>query len=117
MTIRHDYLVDFPQRLSYHTYKIQTAQHLTDQDKIIDSNLCRHYMKVSDNDTDVLKVFMTFHLNKYADKPKLCFWAKENCLQLHEQPVHNSKVTFWCQMSVSTVIIPYLFKRTIDYYS
>jgi hypothetical protein len=78
-------------------------------------------MKVLDYNTDVLNVFAMlneahFHLNKYADKQNLCFWAKVNHLQLHEQPVHNSKKTFQCEMSVSIVIMPYLFKRT-DYYS
>jgi hypothetical protein len=79
-------------------------------------------MKVLDYEADVLNAFVMlneayFHLNKYADKQNLCFWAKENRMQLHGQPVHNSKKTFQCEMSVSRVIMPYLFKRTTDYYS
>jgi hypothetical protein len=114
---------EFPTKikLSY-SQNSNCSKHLMDQDKIIDPNFCRHYMKVFDNDADVSNVFMMlneghFHLNKYVDKQNLCFWAKENCPQLHEQLVHNSKITFWCEISVSIVIMPYLFQRTTDHYS
>ena len=50
-------------------------------------------------------------LDGYANKQNCRYWASENPLNLHEQPLHSQKVTVWCAISTSGIIGPYFFEE------
>ena len=40
-----------------------------------------------------------FHLTGYVNKQNCRYWADSNPKEVHERPLHSSKVTVWCAVS------------------
>lgn len=51
-----------------------------------------------------------FHLSGYVNKQNFRFWSEVNPRELHQQPLHSTKVTVWCTMSSLGIIGPYFFE-------
>lgn len=51
-----------------------------------------------------------FHLCGTVNKQTFRYWASENPRELHQRPLHNSKVTVWCTVSSIGIIGPYFFE-------
>ena len=57
-----------------------------------------------------MSVEANFHLTGYVNKD--CrYWAESNPKEVHERPLHSSKVTVWCAVSSYGVIRPYFFEN------
>jgi len=52
-----------------------------------------------------------FHLTGYVNKQNYRYWADSNPKEIHERPLHSSKVTAWCAVSSHGVIGPYVFEN------
>uniref|UniRef100_A0A8C5WFK5 DUF4817 domain-containing protein n=1 Tax=Leptobrachium leishanense TaxID=445787 RepID=A0A8C5WFK5_9ANUR len=52
-----------------------------------------------------------FHLSGFVNKQNFRYWSDENPQQLHQTPLHSSKVTVWCAMSSLGLIGPYFFEN------
>jgi len=51
-----------------------------------------------------------FHLSGFVNKQNFCYWSATNLTELHERPLHSSKVTVWCEISSFGIISPYVFE-------
>ena len=51
-----------------------------------------------------------FHLSGFVNKQNFRYWSATNPIELHERPLHSSKVTVWCKISSFGIIGPYLFE-------
>jgi hypothetical protein len=51
-----------------------------------------------------------FHLSGFVNKQNFCYWSATNPIELHERPLHISKVTVWCAVSSFGIIGPYFFE-------
>ena len=52
-----------------------------------------------------------FHLSGFVNKQNFPYWSATNSTELHERPLHSSKVTVWCAISSFGVIGPYFFEN------
>ena len=55
-----------------------------------------------------------FHLTGYMNKQNYHYWADSNPKEVHERPLHSSKVTVWCAVSSHGVIGPYLLTYSME---
>ncbi|KAF2892650.1 hypothetical protein ILUMI_13524 [Ignelater luminosus] len=53
-----------------------------------------------------------FHLYGTVNKQNFKYWAPENPRNDHEQPLHSDKVTLWCAIGTTCVLVPISAKRT-----
>jgi hypothetical protein len=51
-----------------------------------------------------------FHLSRFVNKQIFRYWSATNPIELHERPLHGSKVTVWCVISSFGIIGPYFFE-------
>jgi hypothetical protein len=51
-----------------------------------------------------------FHLSGFVNKQNFRYWSATNPIELHERPLHSSKVTVWCAISSFVIIGPYFFE-------
>ena len=51
-----------------------------------------------------------FHLTGYMNKQNYRYWADSNRKEVHERPLHSSKVTVWCAVSSHGVTGLYFFE-------
>jgi len=51
-----------------------------------------------------------FHLSGFVNKQNFRCWPATNPVELHERPLHSSKVTVWCAISSLGIIGPYFFE-------
>ena len=51
-----------------------------------------------------------FHLSGFVNKQNFRYWSATNPIELHERPLHSSKVTVWCAISSFGIIGPYFFE-------
>lgn len=52
-----------------------------------------------------------FYLDGYVNIQNGRYWASENPHQLHQKPIHSSKVTVWYGVSKIQIVGPYLFEE------
>ena len=52
-----------------------------------------------------------FYLTGYMNKQNYHYYAYSNPKEVHEHPLHSSKVTVWCAVSSYGFIGPYFFKN------
>jgi hypothetical protein len=50
------------------------------------------------------------HLIKILSDNVIILMTDENPQQLHQQPLHNARVTVWCGVAIFGVIGPYFFE-------
>lgn len=102
--------------LHFHPYKLQIVQELKDNDYQLRLNLCHKFMELMNQDNEFLDgLWMSdeahFHLTGYVNKQNYRYWADNNPKELHERPLHSSKVTVWCAISSHGIIGPYFFEN------
>jgi hypothetical protein len=51
-----------------------------------------------------------FHLTGAINRQNFRYWSMENLRELHQRPLHISKVTVWCAVSSFGIIGPYFFQ-------
>jgi hypothetical protein len=51
-----------------------------------------------------------FHLSRFVNKQNFCYWSATNPIELNERPLHSSKVTVWCTISLFGIISSYFFE-------
>ena len=52
-----------------------------------------------------------FHLSGFVNKQNFCYCSATNPIEIHDRPLHSSKVTVWCAMSSFGIIGPYFFEE------
>jgi hypothetical protein len=52
-----------------------------------------------------------FLLDGTVNKQNYTYWAQENPQQLHQKPLHSSKVTVWCGIAKFGIVGPYFFLK------
>jgi hypothetical protein len=50
-----------------------------------------------------------FNLPRFVNKQNFGYWSATNLIEIHEKPLHSSKVTVWCAISSFGIIGPYFF--------
>ncbi|PSN33709.1 hypothetical protein C0J52_26546 [Blattella germanica] len=55
-----------------------------------------------------------FHLNGYVNSQNSCYWDTENPHLVHEGPLHDLKVSVWCEISALRIIGPIFFYETLN---
>jgi len=51
-----------------------------------------------------------FHSFGFVNKQNFRYWSATNPIELHDRPLHSSKVTVWCAISSFGIIDPYFFE-------
>ena len=51
-----------------------------------------------------------FHLSRFVNKQNFRYWSATNSIELHERPLHSSKVTVCCAISSFGITGPYFFE-------
>jgi len=58
----------------------------------------------------VLKTQICVTRPQCVNKQNFCYWSATNFIELHERPLHSSKVTVWCAVSSFGIIGPYFLE-------
>lgn len=100
--------------LKFHPYKLQMVQELKENDYQLRLGFCQEMITKINNDDEFLnKLWMSdeahFHLTGYVNKQNYRYWADTNPNEVHERPLHASKVTLWCAVSSHGIIGPHFF--------
>lgn len=100
----------------HHPYKIQVVQALNENDYVSRRLFCEQFLAlINENEDIVHNLWMSdeahFHLSGYVNKQNFRYWSDTNPRQLHQRPLHSSKVTVWCALSSSGIIGPYFFEN------
>ena len=78
------------------------------------SETCENMLAILTEDANAVVMMSDeahFHLNGFVDKQNCRFWEAENPRELHQRPLHSSKVTMWCGVSKIGIVGPYFLKR------
>ena len=98
--------------LKFHPCKLQIVQELKENDHQLRLEFCQQIMTNINEDTEFLdKLWMSdkahFHLTGYMNKQNYRYWADSIPKEVHERPLHSSKVKVWGAASSHGVIGPY----------
>lgn len=99
--------------LKFHPYKIMITQKLYERDYEQRRRFCERMLDVLHSE-DVVLIMSDeahFHLDGYVNKQNCRYWAAENPRQLHQKPLHSTKVTVWCGISKLGIVGPYFFEE------
>ena len=101
--------------LKFHPYKLQIVQEL-ENDNQLRLEFCQQITTNINEDSEFLdKLWMSdeahFYLTGYVNKQNYRYWTDSNPKEVHERPLHSSKVTVWCAVSSHGVIGPYFFEN------
>lgn len=98
--------------LHYHPYKIAIVQQLKPHDYANRQRFSQEMIDLMDDEKIlVMSDEAHFHLDGYVNKQNFRYWSDTNPQELHERPLHSSKVTVWCGISKKCVIGPYFFEE------
>ena len=98
--------------LNFHPYKVAVVQELKSQDYRNRERLCKEILReVSPQDCTILTDEAHFHLVAHPNKQNWRYWAEDNPLIIHEQPLHCERVTVWCGIGPMGVWGPYFFEE------
>lgn len=101
--------------LHFHPYKIQIVQALKETDYVSRQRFCEEFLDLINQDEGIINhLWMSdeahFHLSGYVNKQNFRYWSNVNPRQMHQEPLHSTKVTVWCAMSSSGIVGPYFFE-------
>ena len=99
--------------LKFHPYKMCVVQELraTDYEQREDFAI-RMQVQLEENENAVTIIKSDkahFHLSGEVNKQILHYWASENPLNIHEEPLHSERVTV-CAIGIFGIIGPYFCK-------
>jgi hypothetical protein len=88
----------------FFSYKIQVTHALHERDNVNRLNICQTFLQlINQNQELVNNLLMSdethFHLSGFVNKQNFRYWSARNPIELHERPLHSSKVTLWCAIS------------------
>ena len=101
--------------LHFYLYKIQVTHALHEHDYVNRVNFCHTFLQlISQNQELVNNLLMSdeahFHLSGFVNKQNFHYWSATNPTELHERPLHSSKVTLWCAIPSFGITSPYFFE-------
>lgn len=100
------------EELHFHPYKIAIVQQLKPHDHANRQSFSEIMIDLMDDETILLMSDEAhFHLDGYVNKQNFRYWSVTNPQELHERPLHSSKVTVWCGVTKKCVIGPYFFEE------
>jgi len=102
--------------LKFHLYKVQIVQELKEKDHQFRLEFCQQITtNIMEGNEFLDRLWMSdeahFHLTGYVNKQNYRYWADSNPKEVHEHPLHSSKVTVWCAVSSHGVIRPYFLEN------
>lgn len=100
--------------LKFHPYKIALVHKLKEGDYSQRLNFAQQMLVLYEQNEDLMVIMSDealFHLNASVNKQNFRYWASENPRQLHENPLHNPKVTVWCAIGRFGAVGPYFFEE------
>jgi hypothetical protein len=97
--------------LHFYHYKIQVTHALHEREYVNRVNFCQPFLQlINQNQELVNNLLMSyeahFHLSGFVNKQNFHYWSATNPTELHERPLHSSKVTVWCAISSLGIIGP-----------
>ena len=100
--------------LKFHPYKIMIVQQLSKGDFAQCRDFCENVLAIFTEDANAVVMMSDeayFHLNGFVNKQNCRFRAAQNPQELHQRPLHSSKVTVWCGVSKVGIVGPYFFEE------
>ena len=99
--------------LHFYPYKIQVTHVLHERDYVNRVNFCQTFLQLINQNQELVNNLLMndeahFHLSGFVNKKKIRYWSATNPIELHERPLHSSKVTVWC--AIFEIIGPYFFE-------
>ena len=96
--------------------KIQVAKELSEEDKGSWLQFCNEFLDLVKNNSNILNTLLTsdeahFHVSGYDNKQNCCYWALNNPHELHQCPLHSTKVTLWYEVYSHGIISPYFLEN------
>ena len=90
--------------LHSYPYKIQLIHALHERDYVNRVNFCQTFLHlINQNQELVNNLLMSdeahFHFSGFINKQNFRYWSATNPTELHERPLHNSKVTAFCAIT------------------
>ena len=61
--------------------------------------------------TLLISVKAHFHVSGNVNKQNCRYWAPDKPHELHQCPLHSTKVTVWCEVYSHDIIGPYFFEN------
>jgi len=101
--------------LHFYPYKIQVTHALHKHDYGNRVNFCQTFLQLINQNQELVNNLLTsdeahFHLSGFVNKQNFHCWSATNPIELHERPLHSSKVTVWWAISSFGIISPYFFE-------
>jgi len=101
--------------LHFYPYKIQVTHALHERYYVNRVNFCQTFFAVNYQNQELVNNLLMsdeahFHLSGFVNKQNFRYWSAINPRELHERPLHGSKVTVWCAISSFGIIGPYFFE-------
>ena len=83
--------------LHMHPYKIMVVQELSERSYETCTNLSRDILQsIPPTSVTICSDEAHFHLLGMVNKQNFRYWSQNNPCELHQRPLHSSKVTVWC---------------------
>jgi hypothetical protein len=101
--------------LHFYPYKIQVTHALHERDYVNRVNFCQTFLQLINQNQNLLNNLLMsdeahVHLSGFVNKQNFCYCSATNPTELHERPLHSSKVTVWYTISSFGIISPYFFE-------
>jgi len=77
---------------------------------------CNEFLDLVKNNSVIVNTLLMsdeahFHVSGYVNKQKCYYWAPNNPHELHQHPLHSTKMTVWCAVSSHGNTGPYCFEN------
>jgi hypothetical protein len=84
--------------LHFYPYKIQVTHALHECDHVNRVNFCQTFLQLINQNQELVNNLLMgdeahFHLFGFVNKQNFRYWSATDPLELHERPLHSSKVT------------------------
>jgi hypothetical protein len=101
--------------LHFYPHKIQITHALHERDYVNRVNFFQTFLQLINQKQELVNNLLMsdeahFHLSGFVNKQNFRYWSSTNPIELHERPLHSSKVTVWCAISSFGIIGPYFFE-------
>ena len=101
--------------LNFFPYKIQVTHALHERDYVKRVNFCQTFLRLINGNQEIVNSLLMsdeayLHLSGFVNEQNFHYWSAPNPIELHERPLHSSKVTVWCAIYSFGIIGPYFFE-------
>jgi hypothetical protein len=99
----------------FYPYKIQVTHELRERDYVNRVNFCQTFLRLINQNKELENNLLMsdeahFHLIGVVNKQNFRYWHATNPIEIHELPLHSSKVTVWCAIFSFGLIGPHFFE-------